>query len=258
MRRDVPELMDQVWLPGVARDAITGALRAAEELFRPYDGLLPLIGELLDAAEAPRLVDLCSGAGGPMPSLFARLQAAGRAQALVLTDLRPHAASRAATPPGVQWIGTSVDAAAVDPALRGVRTVFNALHHLPPDVARRVLLDAAAQGQPVLVVETLSWTPMGVIAAVHVALSVAFTWLVPGPRWWARALLTAVPVLPLLLLWEGLASARRCYTEAELREMVQGCTEPYVFEVRRVPAAWVPLLGLTVVSGRPVPRTINA
>jgi hypothetical protein len=251
-RRDAVELMDQPWLPGLLRDGITGALRASEELFHPYEALLPRLAAMLATTDSRRLVDLCSGAGGPSPSLFRRLRELGRADERVMTDRFPHAAAarHAARQPGVRYVPYSVDATAVDPALTGVRTLFNALHHLPPAVAKGVLRDAALARQPLLVVETLSRSPAGALGALNVALSCYATLPVPGPGWAARVVLTwPVPILPVVMLWEGVASCWRCYDDVELTALLPA-VDGYRFSVERVQVPHLPFLWLTVVEGR--------
>lgn len=88
-RIDLPELMDQPWLPPWLRDGLTDGLRGAERALPFFRPIVPLIGGLTGPA-AGRVVDLGSGAGGPMPVLWPALREAGVAE-LVLSDLFPHA-----------------------------------------------------------------------------------------------------------------------------------------------------------------------
>lgn len=145
---------------------------------------------------------------------------AGALDELTLTDLYPHPEA-IAPQPGLHYDTRSVDASAVPRDLRGLRVLCNSFHHMPPEQAQAVLADAHAAGEPLLVLEALNRDPFAMVAAVSVAV---MAWvLVPFLRrfdvgsallWWL------VPVIPVLLIWEGVVSCLRCYTRRELGQMV--------------------------------------
>ncbi|MCB9795225.1 MAG: hypothetical protein H6741_21190 [Alphaproteobacteria bacterium] len=219
------EFMDQPWLPSRMRGWITDQLRMAEEVFKPYDALVPLVAGALARSGQRDMVDLCSGSGGPALRMAEQLRARGQLDSLTLTDLYPNPG--AALVEGARYWPEAVDATAVPPSLSGLRTVFNAFHHLPPPLARAVLADAARTGQPILVVETLSPTLQGFATALGVAALAPPFSLVQRPVRLDRVLLsTALPLLPLVLAWEGVVSCLRCYGEAELTELTEDLGGP--------------------------------
>lgn len=215
------EFMDQPWLPSRLRGLITDQLSAAERVFRPYDALAPLVAEALQASGERRLLDLCSGSGGPALRMAELL--AGQVEGVTLTDLFPHVEGwRRLEAPGLAFREQPLDATAVPAELEGLRTVFNAFHHLPPPLARAVLADAAEKRRPILIVETLSPSPQGFATALGVAALAPLFSLTTSPLRVDRVLLsTALPVLPPVLAWEGVVSCLRCYSEAELTEMTR-------------------------------------
>lgn len=219
--------MDQPALPARLRDLLTDALTRADEVFGPFDGLVPLVADALARSGQRTLVDLCSGAGGPARSLGAALLAEGHVDEVVLTDLFPNLAAMARPGAGFRAVTTPVDATAVPEHLAGLRTVFNAFHHLPPTVARAVLADAADKGQPILVGEVLSRTPGGMVVALGVAALAPLLALGARPFRLDRLLLNLVlPVVPLALVWEGAVSSLRCYSDDELRALTEGLGGP--------------------------------
>jgi hypothetical protein len=80
-------------------------------------------------------------------------------------------------------------------------------------------------------------------------LSWVFTLLIRPVRLWRLVLTYLVPVIPLLIWWDGMVSSLRTYTPNELREMTVGLdTDGYSWEVQTLKAKGVEL---TVLLGRP-------
>ena len=67
------ELEDQPWFPSLLRDAGTAYLRKAAALTGQPGFMAPKLAELLRSSGARRLVDLCSGGGGPVPEILDEL-----------------------------------------------------------------------------------------------------------------------------------------------------------------------------------------
>lgn len=256
----VPELEDYEWFPGPMRDVLTGFLRVGISTLGMQRLAAPLILEALSSLDgdgAHRIVDLCSGGGGPVLDIVRELERRhGRRVEAVLTDKFPNvpAFERAERelPGRVSGRRVSIDATAVPTDLTGVRTIFNAFHHLPPDLARGVLADAAEKRQPILAFEFVerSVVAMGAVATVPLAFPALLPFVRPlSPL--ALALTYGVPALPAVTLWDGIASCLRAYSIEELEEMVEGLQRPdYRFRVerRRIPCRPV---YLTSVVGMP-------
>jgi|SRR4051794_25500589 len=107
------------------------------------------ISTVLHAGEPAEILDLCSGAGGPMPSIVKELEKRGYQARVRLTDLYPN--TRTTSHPSVVWLAEPVDATRVSPELAGVRTMFSAFHHFRPDAARAILKDAFDRGRAVCI-----------------------------------------------------------------------------------------------------------
>jgi len=256
-RRQLAELEDQPWLPQVLRDCITDMLRAVVE---PAASLSPIRGHLrrlLDAGETENFVDLCSGGGGPMLALRRAMEAdTGRPIRLVLTDkypnMRAFQAASALEPDRVSYLEVPVDARSVPADLAGARTLFNALHHFEPDEARAILADAARRRMPIAAFEGTDRTLLTLLTVAHAPIGVFLGTPFMRPFRASRLVFTyLIPIVPFLVLWDGLLSCLRAYSLEELHELVEAIgVDDWTWEIGRVRIRWTPWF-LTYVVGYP-------
>ncbi len=216
------EFLDQPWLPGLLRRGEVDYLRTVLDRMRPYDSVAPQLAELLRSAGTDRIIDLCSGAGGPWRTLLPALRAVHGQAEVVLTDLHPTPGQE--LPPGAHYRDTPVDATRIPEELTGVRTLFEGLHHFPPEQARAVLADAAARGVPFAAFELTqrSLPYLLVQLLLIVPLVWGFTLLIRPVHWWRLVLTYLVPILPLLILWDGVVSSLRTYAPEDLDKLTAG------------------------------------
>ena len=235
MRLHLVEIHDLASCPPSLRDALTDFLAFTENITGAYDPVGPLLRRALERTQARRIVDLCSGAGGPWRRLGARVGVP-----VILTDLYPYGESV-----------IRVDARAVPVELDGFRTIFTAFHHFRPAEARAILADAVRRRQGIGVFEIARRAP------VEIAV-VALTWLgtlVSAPflrPWsWSRLAWTYLPpVLPIVGTFDGVVSCLRTYSKAELEELVRGL-DGYDWEIGDFRGGWSPLRGSYLIG---VPR----
>ena len=241
MRLHLVELHDLPACPPSLRDALTDFLAFALNLSRAYDPAAALLRRAIARTGARRVVDLCSGAGGPWSRLAPRMGVP-----VLLTDLYPHTNGAA----GLPFHPEPIDARAVPAGLDGFRTLFTSFHHFRPAEARAILADAVTKGQGIAVFEAARRAPREVGV-------VAFTWLgalisAPfiRPFRWSRLLWTYLPpALPLMGTFDGIVSCLRAYTPAELADLVRGL-DSYEWEIGEMRGGWSPLRG-TYVLGVP-------
>lgn len=198
-----------------------GATDYLEAITSRGDIYRPIQAEFFRAIEdcgAERVVDLCSGGGGPWLSTSWRSALAEHAPlTVVLTDKFPSSALPDRLGAGVSCVNFSVDAAHVPAALTGFRTIFSSFHHFPDTVARDVLGDAVRRGEGFAMAEVTSRT---LRALATILLMPVFVWILTPrmrPFRWSRWLLTyLVPLIPLVVLWDGVVSCFRTRTPEEL------------------------------------------
>lgn len=255
------EFGDLRWFPALWRDLATEYLQSTQS-----SGPLPRyvaerLGELLGRLDAKQIVDLCSGAGGPLAAVIRELEARGRTVTVTLTDRFPNRRALegvcAQSGGAIQYRSNPIDAAAVPESLVGVRTLFSALHHFRPAAARAILCDAAQKRQGIGVFEFMDRRPLPLL--FFALLIPIVVWLVTPsirPFRWSRLLWTyLIPVVPLVVWWDGIVSALRIYDREELQELLNGSgATNFAWEIRveRIPGAPIrctSLIGLPVAAG---------
>jgi hypothetical protein len=220
------EIHEQAWCPASLRDTATDYLQFVANLAGAYNAVAPQLRAALDAAEQKTVVDLCSGGGGPWLSLLPALGPDG--PRVVLTDFHPNreAFERAVEQSDgrIGYEPAPVDVTNVPSRLEGFRTLFAALHHFRPGDARAILADAADKGQGIAIFEgterrVLQLLSMVFVVPILVLLSMPFV----RPFRISRIIWTyLVPLAPLVIVFDGVVSCLRTYTEDEMRELTRG------------------------------------
>jgi hypothetical protein len=110
--------------------------------------------------------------------------------------------------------------------LQGFRTMFSSFHHFSPEEARAILQNAVEAGQGIGIFEITRRAPSTIALMFPWAIMLfVFTPLI-RPFRWSRLLCTyVVPIIPLVLLFDGVVSCLRTYQPQELREMVKNWPE---------------------------------
>tara|TARA_B100001094_G_C18147609_1_gene781734 strand:- start:973 stop:1581 length:609 start_codon:yes stop_codon:yes gene_type:complete len=126
----------------------------------------------------------------------------------------------------LQYRPQSVDASSIPKDWRGVRTLCCAMHHMAPQVARGILKDAFEQRQPIVIFEIsdnglprVLW-PFAFPFVFLLAL-VLTPWI--RPLTWRQIGYTYIlPILPLLIAWDGAVSNARTYNHDDMKELIEG------------------------------------
>lgn len=223
-------------------------------------------GALADCTPVPGKTDRCHCRGFSCSSsktveaLYEALSADGAAVHFTLTDKYPNlpafrglAEEHAG---GISYVADSIEATDVPRGLTGVRTLFNAFHHFPPEAGRAVLQSAVAAGQPIAVFEIPERTMATIIPLLVTPLFVCIATPFIRPFHWRRLLWTYVlPLVPLTCWWDGLVSQLRAYTVPELEALASGPSAgAYRWTAGRVPVGATPghltyLIGMPRVDG---------
>jgi hypothetical protein len=242
------EFLDQAWCPQAVRHGATDYLEAITSRADIYGTVQGEIFRAIEACRAERVVDLCSGGGGPWLSRSWRRALADH----VLTDKFPsdELSARLNADPTVTCLNLPVDAAGVPRSLHGFRTIFSSFHHFPDTLARAVLADAVSAGEGFAMTEVTSRT----IRAFATMLLMPLFALVLTPRMrpfrWSRLLLTyLLPLIPFVVLWDGLVSCVRTRTPQELLHLTTPFPE-YDWTAGYAAGRW---LAPVYLIGRPKP-----
>jgi len=242
------EIHEQPWFPQFLRDQFVDGLQMIQEVTNTYKPIAQLLQKRLEACGAGRVLDLCSGAGGPWPSLVRLFEMHGaKPPEVFLTDKYPGTTNPGdLQPPAahhIHFVRQSVDATQIPEHLEGFRTLFSSFHHLNPCEARGLLQDAVDRRQAIGIFEAPA---RHFLTLLTLLLIPAATWLfVPfrRPFSWSRLLWTyLIPVTPFVLFFDGVISCLRAYTLRELQEMTRGLDAGgYRWEIGERPGELLPI-----------------
>src|SRR5688572_23634472 len=209
-RRQLVEIEDLGWCPRAVRDGGTDWLGFMANTSRVFSAVAPKIRAALDATATSHVLDLCSGGGGPWLTLERDLAATGPVT-IELSDLYPNLEAfrgvSVRSQGRLSYRRAPVDATDVAPGPPHVRTMFNSFHHFPPARARAIIADAVRKRCGIAVFEGVNHRAVG-LAAMPLQLP-AILLLTPfvKPFRWSRLMLTyALPLIPLLVLFDGTVS----------------------------------------------------
>jgi len=248
MRLHLFEWEDQSWFPASLRTAMTSYLATAY-------GITPLpklwaerLSTLLARDRLNEIVDLGSGSGGPMQLVVKELEEQGFKLRVTLTDLYPASAA----PAPFEYWQQPVDATRVPASLHGIRTMFASFHHFRPRMARQILFDAFTQRRPICVLEGTSRTAPAIATTLLIPLLVLLLTPKVRPVSWVQIVFTyIIPILPLLIFWDGLISHLRTYSPREIEALTQSLDSPeYSWETGLIHAPRTPA-GLPYLIGKP-------
>lgn len=245
-RFDLFEFHDLAWFPRLWRDMLTDYLAYLSCEWGAFHAILAKLKEAVQLDRSPRIIDLCSGASGPLIKLGRHLyREDGSRMPILLTDKFPNLAafekvsdlSRGT----LSFEAASVDAMDVPAGLTGFRTVFAAFHHFTPEQGARILRDAVQKRAGIGVFEYTERNRFWVWRALRSPIlfwrtaPAALRPLTPARIFWVYVL----PLPVFLFTWDFLVSCLRTYTEAELRAMAAAVPgEDYAWEVGHVASFW--------------------
>jgi hypothetical protein len=203
MRRlHLNEIEDQTWFPTFLRDAVTDTLQYAFHAGDLYRPVVPLLQKALQFSGARHVLDLCSGGGGPWLRLQRVLEENNNLEIEVhLSDKYPNFGA-------LQHLHTTA----------GKKLTFHA-----DSVARAILQNAAQSREGIGVFEVPRRHPLAILLTF--LMPIASFVFVPfmRPFRWSRLLWTyLIPVIPFVVLFDGIVSCLRAYSPAELAELANG------------------------------------
>lgn len=248
------ELEDFPWFPSVLRDCMTRYILALHEIIGTTEKLSPILAEMIEKTGATVIQDTCSGAGGPIFSVYDNLN--DKNVRLQLSDLYPHSGVIAdlenAPKQGVSYHKNPADVLEFQFEPSSIQTMISAFHHLPPDKAKRVLERAFKEKRAICIFEIsdnaapiwLWW-----VAILPAWLMTYFFTLRVRPMRFAQLFFTyCVQILPICIAWDGAVSNARTYTEADLRALTADLQDNYCWEIRKIenktPSKMLCLMGM--------------
>lgn len=246
------EFGDQKWVPSFIRSAMTEFLSFLSNKTDAYKKAIPILRKGIEKVNG-KVVDLGSGSGGGWPSIVKHLDQENVKYHITLTDIHPDIASfkihEKSSDGKINFHLTPVDAMNVPKELRGMRTMFLSLHHFKPDEVKAILKNAVESGQPFAMFEGQARNPGSILAMIFSPITVLFVTPFIRPFKIERIIFTyLIPVIPILVMWDGIISALRTYSEKELKEITSAKEfESYHWEIGKtgsIPPGILFMLGI--------------
>lgn len=240
------EFEDQPWFPAWMRTSLTRVIRVLLKVMGITKLSAQLIKEKMDECGASQIVDLGSGAGGVMIDVFEEMKAEEKTSTpnFILTDLYPSKEHinyvNQLHHEKLNYKEEPVNALSLESAPEGLKTMFNAFHHLRPSSAQEMLQKAAKSKSPLLIYEmadnsipSILWWLFLPISLVIVAVMCLFLTPLVRPLTFKQLFFTyLIPIIPITYAWDGQASYPRIYTFEDIKELLSGIDQSsYSFEV---------------------------
>ena len=254
-RINISEIHEQVWFPKNLRDHVTDALQSILNWGNIYRPVAVRLIQAIKAAEADQVVDLCSGAGGPWIWLHRTIANQTNLKiGVCLTDKYPNIAAfqKAQRDSGgaITYSAEPVDAGRIPAHITGFRTIFSSFHHFPPKEAAGLLQNAVDNRQGIGIFEGAARHPLNILLTFLTPVAALLITPFIRPFRWSRLLWTyLIPVIPFVLLVDGILSCLRAYSTTELSQLVSSLKgENYKWQIGKGAAGIVPV---TYMLGHP-------
>ncbi|SDM18320.1 hypothetical protein SAMN05421823_11137 [Catalinimonas alkaloidigena] len=246
------EFEDQQAFPSFLRNYMTDFLQFLSNKTRLFHPILPLLAEAIRQSGSRQLIDLASGGGGGLLGLLDELRQKFPELRVLQTDYYPNrdaAAYLQQTRPDVDYLDVPVDARQVPTHLKGLRTLFLALHHFRPADARAILQNAIDARSGIAIFEGQEHSLPSLLAMFFSPVSVLLTTPFIRPFRLGRLVFTyLIPLVPLCVWWDGIVSSLRTYSVDEMRALIHSLDRHDTFSwhigrIKSGPAAVLYLIG---------------
>lgn len=240
------EFEDQSWFPDWMRISLTRLIQVLHRMMKFGSVLSDLLDSKIREINAHNIVDLGSGAGGPMIYVYDSLRTKYGYEelTLTLTDLYPNKKTvtsiNSMGKPGLKYLSESINATNLKEAPKGIKTMVNSFHHLNPKQAKAVLNSAVENKEPFFIYEMadnkiplLIWWLLLPISLVIMIIMVLFMTPFVRPLTFKQLIFTyIIPIIPIAYAWDGQASMPRIYAKKDYEELLNNINlDNYHFEI---------------------------
>ncbi|KAF5008620.1 hypothetical protein FDECE_5110 [Fusarium decemcellulare] len=242
------QIHDQPWFPSSLRVIVQAILSKTWSLKLPIPSRSPaqiaaskLIQYLDTSISSWKFIDFCAGGGGPTPVIEDHvnryLRNRNRQEVdFVLTDSHPNINAWAlidSQNPHITYDGQSVDASQAPERLtqpkdgRKIFRLFNlAFHRFDDDLAQRILKDTIDSNQGFAIFELQDRSIMSFLADLLLPVGVVLSAPYYALKWRSPSVLIftwLIPIIPLVLMWDGIVSSLRTREPEEVEALLHGC-----------------------------------
>ncbi|MEJ2114071.1 MAG: hypothetical protein P8X62_10425 [Flavobacteriaceae bacterium] len=234
------EFEDLNWFPSFLRNYMTDFLQFMCNKFDIYKPIVPILEEGLAKSNTNVIIDLASGGGGGLLKLNEHLLENNPDIKIILTDYYPNQSAFKLTADkydNIDYISTPINALNVPKSLKGLRTQFLSLHHFKPNQAAQILQNALDSNSAIAIFEAQERTLKSLIFMLLSPINVLLLTPFIRPFKFGRILFTyLIPIIPILVCWDGIVSVLRTYTLKELNQMIRELNnyEDYIWKIDKI------------------------
>lgn len=231
MRLQLFEFEDYDWFPDVIRHGQTDYLHFMISRFNIYNQAAGQLKELIDRTGITEIQDMCSGGGGGMDTLRNELEKiTGKDIRITLSDKYPNNKAfekiKKDSNGNIDYIDSPVDVLNNNTDAGKIRTIFSAFHHFKPSDAKNIIADAVNNKTPIAIFEGAEKNFKNFFGVLFFT-PILFFLVTPfiKPFRFSRLFYTYVfPLIPFATTWDGIVSILRMYTNDELLNMANECS----------------------------------
>lgn len=228
-RYQIFEWEDFPWFPSSIRRAQTDYMKFVVQMV--YATFFERFRQWIRQSKTTQIVDVCSGGGGPWTTFKPKL---GHDVLVTLTDKYPNldAFQHLHETIGTDYIPTPVGITQIPSYLKGSRTCFTAFHHFEESEAIEFLSQTIRSGEPLCIAEVTERTWFAIISAmIRIPIFSLFITCFTRPFRWSKVFWTwIVPVIPLIMVWDGVVSHLRTYHPEEMLRMVERIPQSHTYQ----------------------------
>ena len=220
------EFEDFEWFPKIIRDGGTDFLGFVLNHLKYYEPAIKIIEDVVLKTKYHQIVDLCSGNGYPIALVNNKLDPDLKVT-YFLTDKFPNLAAfehlKSTSEGIIDYSHEPLDIIHDTISIKGIRTMFTAIHHFNAEDVKRILTNAVNDQEPIAIFDGGNKN-LGSILAILIAHPILFLIFTPfiKPFKWNRLLFTyLIPLIPLYAIWDGIVSILRLHTPDELLHYAQ-------------------------------------
>lgn len=238
-RLELYEFGDQKWLRGWLRQAYVDCLNFLLKSGKHYEKMYLHFARWIKGAGNHPVIDLASGGAGPIDTLLSSAKKSGtKLPQIILSDLFPNVEhyrmlQNRYGKEAIEYLSEPVSATNVPNKDLKLRLICSSFHHFSSNEARQIIRDTIENGSGIMILEpfqrnfrhllmtTMTGPFMGMLAPFFSEKFKLKTFLV----------CTLIPIIPLMLYFDGIVSVLRTHTFEEIMEMFpENEREQFIFE----------------------------
>ncbi len=228
-RMQLFECCDQPWLKGVWREAYMDGLDFLFKLGGVYQNMHKPYTRWAQEAGHDHVLDLGSGNGGPAATMLKASEKTKMTMPhIILSDLHPDLGSferlNREFPEKAGYRSDAVDALNLpdtNDTHPRLLSICSAFHHFPPAQAAQLIQNATKHADGLFIMEVFT---RNLVTPIQPLFNLLPLMLAPffARRFSFKKVLisTLIPILPLMIIFDGIISALRSYNEDEFFEMI--------------------------------------